>query len=199
MDEEKLIERPKADENVTVEKNEKKGKTKINNKKLFLLFGIVILFIAIVFSSLFLFVMSPKKVISSYVSGMKSFDSDRVVNTMHNDFLKAFKEYQGKDFKDVLDTSFKAYKTDGYEIVKYEVNYNYTKFTSNQEKAFKKMLQENYKIDTKKIKELRYYPVRYEVKYNSTGVEDIFTQKLILAKIGFRWYVFPVGEEEVTQ
>lgn len=196
MDEEKIIEKPKAGDNVTIEKKQDTVKRKVNNKRVFVLLGILMSFFVVLFCFLFIFVMSPKKVVKSYVAGMKEFNSTRVVNTMYDEFLDNFKKETGDDFKVLLDKTFDVYKKEKYEIESYEINFNYSKFTDNQFNAYVDMLSKSYGIKKGKIKELRYYPVRYTSKF-SDGSSDIFTQRIILAKIGFKWYVFPVGEEEI--
>ena len=74
MDDEKLIGKPKADEKVTVEKNTSK-KRKMNNKRLFILLGGVLVFFVVLFVFLFSVVMSPNRVVNKYVKGMKNFNA----------------------------------------------------------------------------------------------------------------------------
>ena len=191
MDEEKLINKPKADEKVTVEKNTSK-KRKINNKRLFILLGGVLVFFVVLFVFLFSVVMSPNRVVNKYVKGMKNFNAKVVTSTVYSDYLKAFKKENDKEFVDVLDESFKHYT---YKIKEYDVNYNYSEFTADEEAGYKQMLKQYYSIKVKKIKELRYYKVRYTIE-DENGKVDYFTDSIILAKIGFRWYVLPVGQKE---
>ena len=191
MNDEKLIDKPKADENVTIEKNNNKKK-KINNKRLFILMGGLLVVFVGIFVWLFSLIMSPTRVVDKYVKGMKEFDAKVVTSTVYGDFLDAYEKENDKKFIDVLDESFKNY---GYTIKEYEVNYNYSVFTSGEAAGYKQMLKQYYGIKVDKIKELRYYPVRYTVIDQKEKV-DYFTQKIILAKIGLRWYVLPVGEKE---
>ncbi|MBR6133332.1 MAG: hypothetical protein IKQ29_01290 [Bacilli bacterium] len=191
MDDEKLIGKPKADEKVTVEKNTSK-KRKINNKRLFILLGGVLVFFVVLFVFLFSVVMSPNRVVNKYVKGMKNFNAKVVTSTVYSDYLKAFKKENDKEFVDALDESFKHYT---YTIKEYDVNYNYSEFTANEEAGYKQMLKQYYSIKVKKIKELRYYKVRYTIE-DKNGNVDYFTDSIILAKIGLRWYVLPVGQKE---
>ena len=191
MDEEKLIDKPKEDKNVKVEKNNNKRK-KINNKRLFILLGSVIAFFVVLFVFLFSVVMSPTRVVNKYVKGMKDYDAKVVTSTVYGDFLDAYERVYDKKFYDDLKYTFENY---GYTIKEYEVNYNYSEFTASEEAGYKQMLKDAYNLNTKRIKELRYYPVRYTVVDQREKV-DYFTQKIILAKIGFRWYILPVGTKE---
>ena len=191
MEEEKLIEKPKADEKVTIEKNTNK-KRKINNTRLFILLGSVILVFVVFFVFLFSILMSPTRVVDKYVKGVKKFDAKVVTSTVYGDFLDAYKKEYDKEFKDVLDDQFKNY---GYTIKEAEVNYNYSEFTKSEDTAYKQMLKQYYGIKVKKIKELRYYKVRYTIEYQNEKI-DYFSDSIILAKIGLRWYVLPVGTKE---
>lgn len=171
-------------------------KNKIQNDKNLQKMIIGVLVAIIVLLVLFKFIMpSPKSVLKTYCSGVKSFNANKIVKTYHPDFLKKMDEYaedymDADSFKDYLKEQLKDQKDEDYKVLSYDIDWDYDKLDKDEVEERADEIEDAYDIDAKKIKAIREYKVKFKV--SEDGDKETNKETITLVKVGFRWYIFGV-------
>lgn len=139
---------------------------------------------------------SPMSVVKTYCKGMKNFDAKKIVSTMNKDMVKAaeedLEEYSDSDdLEEYLDDMFEELKDNDYKIKSYEIDSDYDKYDKDDLEDLADAIEDNYGIKASKIKAARKYTVKMKVR--SDDKTETQKQKIVVVKIGMKWYIYSPG------
>lgn len=150
-----------------------------SNLKLFIIIGSIAAALLIIIVCMIMLFPSSKSVANKYLSGFKAKDANKVLSTLHPNIKKEEKE----DIRD----SLKDMKEEKVVIKSAKLDSDYEKIDKDDDEFdYYIMYLDAYDIDEDSVKEIRVYEA--EVKYSYDGETDDDEMKIVVAKIGMKWY-----------
>lgn len=130
-----------------------------------------------------------KSTVKTYLNAMKNYDAKKIVNCYHPKMVEAMEEYlSDEDLVEYYEDLFDDREDDDYKILSYEIDNDYKKYDKDDLEDFAEDLEDSYDINEKDVKEVRRYSVK--LKVDDDGDKDTEKQKIVVAKIKGKWYIF---------
>ena len=170
--------------------NEINEKVKTDKRVLYILVAgaAVVFIIGLILVTNILF-NPAKSTVKTYLNAMKNYDAKKIVNCYHPKMVEAMEEYlSDEDLVEYYEDLFDDREDDDYKILSYEIDNDYKKYDKDDLEDFAEDLEDSYDINEKDVKEVRRYSVK--LKVDDDGDKDTEKQKIVVAKIKGKWYIF---------
>ena len=132
--------------------------------------------------------LNPSKtVVSKYMSGMKSFNAEKIAKLYSEEILEA--QYDGDidDLVDSLEEQFEEYEDEDYKITGYKIR-ECENYSEDELEDLAESLDEYYDIDEKDVKAAKKYFVRVNV--DEDGEKNIRYNSVTVIKIKNKWSLY---------
>ena len=132
--------------------------------------------------------LNPSKtVVSKYMSGMKSFNAEKIAKLYSEEMIEA--QYDGDidDLVDSLEEQFEEYEDEDYKITGYKIRECET-YSEDELEDLAETLEEYYDIDEKDVKAAKKYFVRVNV--DEDGEKNIRYNSVTVIKIKNKWSLY---------
>ena len=128
-----------------------------------------------------------KNVVSKYMSGMKSFNAEKIAKLYSEEMLEA--QYDGDidDLVDSLEEQFEEYEDEDYKITGYKIR-ECENYSEDELEDLAETLDEYYDIDEKDVKAAKKYFVRVNV--DEDGEKNIRYNSVTVIKIKNKWSLY---------
>lgn len=153
------------------------------DKKLWI--GTAVAAVVVIFLFMALFGGGAKGVAKKYAKALVNYDADAMLSIYHKDWIEEVYD----DEEEALD-SFKEmmeYLEDSdLEYISFKVDPDYKEYDEDDVEEYAEYLDEYRGIDEDSVKAVRRYTIKFEVE--NDGDEDTQKVKILVAKIGNKWY-----------
>jgi hypothetical protein len=128
-----------------------------------------------------------KNVVSKYMSGMKSFNAEKIAKLYSEEMLEAQYDGDRDDLVDELEEQFEEYEDEDYKITGYKIRECET-YSEDELEDLAETLEEYYDIDEKDVKAAKKYFVRVNV--DEDGEKNIRYNSVTVIKIKNKWSLY---------
>lgn len=144
--------------------------------------GVVVVIILLI---ALLFVNPSKSVVKKYAEAMMDYDAEAIVKITHKEVID-FYDDMFDDYEDFLEDSFADLEDEDTVYKEYEIESDYKVLNKNKTEDYAEAWDDAYGIDEDSVKEIRRYTVKFKVSYD--GERETVKEKVLVAKIGGKWY-----------
>jgi len=128
-----------------------------------------------------------KSVVSKYMSGMKSFNAEKIAKLYDDALIEAQYDGDRDDLVDSLEDQFEEYEDEDYKITGYKIR-ECENYSEDELEDLAEDLEEYYDIDEKDVKAAKKYFVRVNV--DEDGEKNIRYNSVTVIKIKNKWSLY---------